>query len=112
MKGISLKRAVLVHTGAVCAIVIYFLLPIKCPIKYFLGFDCPTCGMTRSLTELLKGDIALSLEFNPMTVPFLLLVLFALHRRLFPIKSKTANIIIIFGTVCVMISYIMRLIFI
>lgn len=112
MKKLSVKKVVLVHTGALAAIIIYMLLPIKCPIKYFFGFDCPTCGMTRSLTALFKGDIALSLRLNPMTVPFFLVVFFALHRKLFPIKKRTADIIIIVGTVCVIISYILRMIFI
>ena len=33
------------------------------------GLPCPTTGGTRSLMALLRGDVAASLYFNPMTVP-------------------------------------------
>ncbi|MGN0492995.1 MAG: DUF2752 domain-containing protein [Acutalibacteraceae bacterium] len=109
---ISVKRFLSIHIPVLAAITIYLLLPIKCPIKYFLHFDCPTCGMTRAMFSLFRGDFASYIGFNPMALPFLLLLLFALHSRLFPIKRKTSNGIIITGTVCVIIVYILRIIFI
>ena len=55
---ISVKRFLGIHLSVVAAVVIYLLLPIKCPVKYFLHFDCPTCGMTRAMFSLFKGDFA------------------------------------------------------
>lgn len=109
---ISVKRFLGIHLSVVAAVVIYLLLPIKCPVKYFLHFDCPTCGMTRAMFSLFKGDFASYMSFNPMALPFLLVLLFGLHRRFFPINNKIKNAIVIIGAVCVVFVYILRTFFI
>lgn len=109
---ISAKRFLGIHISALAAVLIYLLLPIKCPIKYFLHFDCPTCGMTRAMFSLLRGDFASYMSFNPLALPFLLLLLFALHGKLFPINKKVRDGIIIVGSVCVVFIYILRIFFV
>lgn len=109
---ISVKRFLGIHLPVLAAIIIYLILPIKCPIKYFLHFDCPTCGMSRAMFSLLKGDFASYMRFNPMALPFLLILLFGLHGRLFPINRKIKNSIIITGVLCVIFVYIMKTFFI
>lgn len=109
---ISVKRFLRIHLAVLAAIVIYLLLPIKCPVKYFLHFDCPTCGMTRAMFSLFRGDFASYMSFNPMALPFLLILLFGLHARLFPINKKIKNGVIIIGAVCVVFVYILRTFFI
>ena len=37
---------------------------IPCLIKWLTGIPCPMCGMTRSLTALLQGDLARSMSFH------------------------------------------------
>jgi hypothetical protein len=37
----------------------------SCLFKAFTGFPCPTCGTTRSLVHLAKGDLQGSLFMNP-----------------------------------------------
>ena len=109
---ISVKRFLGIHLSVVAAVLIYIALPIKCPIKYFLHFDCPTCGMTRAMFSLFKGDFASYMSFNPMALPFLLILLFGLHGRFFPINNKIKNSIVIIGAVCVAFVYILRTFFI
>ena len=109
---ISVKRFLGIHIPALAAVLIYIILPIKCPIKYFLHFDCPTCGMTRAMFSLFRGDFASYMSFNPLALPFLLLLLFALHAKLFPINNKVRDGTIIFGAVCVVFIYFLRIIFI
>ena len=111
MSGISVKRFVTVHLTAATVAAVYVLLPIKCPIKYFLHFDCPTCGMTRAMLSLFKGDIAGYMRFNPMALPFLLVLLFALHAKLFPFKPAVKNAVIIIGAVCTFAVYLLRAVF-
>ena len=108
----SVKRFLRIHIAVLAAVAVYIILPIKCPIKYFLHFDCPTCGMTRAMFSLFKGDIASYISFNPMALPFLLLLLFAVHGELFPINKKARNIIIVTGTLCVLFVYIFRTFFV
>jgi hypothetical protein len=47
-----------------------FLIP--CPIKYFLGLDCPGCGFQRAILALIEGDFLKSFRLYPPTV-FLLI---------------------------------------
>ena len=108
---ISVKSFLRIHLAVLAAVAIYMVLPFKCPIKYFLHFDCPTCGMTRAMFSLFKGDIASYMSFNPMALPFLLLLLFGVHGRFFPISKKVRNIIIVTGTLCVLFVYIFRIFF-
>lgn len=109
---ISVKRFLRIHLAVLAAVAVYMLLPIKCPIKYFLHFDCPTCGMTRAILSLFRGDIASYMDFNPMALPFLILLLFAVHSGLFPMCKRLKNGIIIAGTLCVLFVYIFRIFFI
>lgn len=53
---------------------------LECVFKKVFGLACPGCGLTRSLTMLFEGNILLSLYYNILTIPliiiFLLLLLF------------------------------------
>ena len=109
---INIKKFLGIHIAALAAIAVYLVLPIKCPIKYFLGFECPTCGMTRAMFALAGGDFPAYLDFNPAALPFALVVLFAVHSRLLPFDRRIKNAIIISGTVCVVIIYILKMIFV
>ena len=109
---ISVKRFLGIHLPVFAAIIVYLALQIKCPIKYFFHINCPTCGMTRAMFALFRGDFAAYIHFNPMALPFLLILLFGLHGRLFPINNKIKNAIVIIGTVCVVFVYILRTFFI
>ncbi len=43
-----------------------------CPVRAFTGYYCPGCGMTRGLHQLLHGNVAAAIAYNPLialTVP-------------------------------------------
>ncbi|BCW99051.1 MAG: hypothetical protein KatS3mg024_1878 [Armatimonadota bacterium] len=48
-------------------------LPSACLTRRLTGIPCPTCGVGRSLHALLHGDIASSLRYHPLLLPFLIL---------------------------------------
>jgi hypothetical protein len=53
----------------------FFLL---CPFRILTGFQCPGCGSTRALHQLMHGHVFNAFMLNPLFVialPFLLLVL-------------------------------------
>jgi len=55
---------------------------LTCPSRYFLHFDCPGCGLQRSIVALLNGNIAESLRLYPATCTLLMLFIFtALHLK-------------------------------
>jgi len=49
------------------------LLP--CPFKWLTGCDCPACGTQRSLIHLLRGEMQLSWQSNPLGVGMIALIL-------------------------------------
>jgi len=61
-----------------------YLLP--CPSKQLFSFDCPGCGMQRSLIALLNGDIEKSLQLYPATIFMVFLVSFTLLHLKFDYK--------------------------
>lgn len=40
--------------------------PFPCPFHLLTGWDCPGCGLTRSMTAFFMGDVSLSFYFNPL----------------------------------------------
>lgn len=51
-----------------------------CLIKFFTGFDCPGCGLTRAFVCFFHGKVIQSLRFNPLGVP-LIFVFFSYFLR-------------------------------
>jgi hypothetical protein len=55
-------------------VVVYFVDPRTsrlmppCPLHALTGLYCPGCGSTRALHQLLHGNLAGALHFNPLTV--------------------------------------------
>ena len=43
-----------------------------CIINKLFSIPCPCCGITRSFIYLLKGEIAMSLKYNILTIPLLI----------------------------------------
>lgn len=49
-----------------------------CLFRYFTGFTCPSCGITRALHQVLHGDFLTAFTLNPLfliAIPFLLFAL-------------------------------------
>ena len=42
---------------------------IICPVKYFLGFSCPGCGLTRSFISILNLDFVSAFHYNILSIP-------------------------------------------
>ena len=46
-----------------------------CPVKRYLGLQCPGCGTLRAMHALLHGDLRAALNYNPLSVALLPVVL-------------------------------------
>lgn len=56
-------------------------IPLKCPLHFVLGIQCPTCGLGRSLCALLLGDLKSSWHFHPLGPALLFSILgFQINR--------------------------------
>lgn len=84
------------------------LLP--CPSKYFLGVDCPGCGMQRSMMELLRGNFIESLKVYPGLIPVLFTVIFlGFHLKYkFNNGAKTLQYSFIFSAIVIVISFVVK----
>ena len=65
----------------------YGFLP-PCQFHQWTGLFCPGCGATRAVHFLLQGDWKTSLQYNPMVLLFLPIVLLQLVQWLYEIFYK------------------------
>lgn len=61
------------------------LLP--CSFKELTGFECPGCGIQRSLIELLHGNLVESIQLFPALIPTIWTFAFLLIHLNFKIKK-------------------------
>jgi len=67
----------------------------SCPFRMLTGFDCPGCGSSRALHQLLHGHPIKAFEFNPLLVillPLLALALLSVSRSLIDDKHRNVAI--------------------
>lgn len=66
-------KILLITIGVIAVIVLLFLALVdpattvfapKCMFRYLTGYDCPACGIQRSLHALLNGDAVTALRYN------------------------------------------------
>lgn len=70
-------------------LVFHFSYEPRCFFKRLTGFDCLTCGLTRSFKEILKGNILASFSYHLLGFPlFLFLVYLGFLLVLGIIKEK------------------------
>jgi len=56
---------------------------IPCLWKTFFGFECPGCGITSSIIEIIKGNLQIAWEINKITFLVLPLLLFYSIKEVF-----------------------------
>lgn len=83
-----------------------------CLFKSITNFDCPGCGMQRSLILLMKGDMAASFFMYPALIPIILLFVFLILHVMLKIKNGAfiLKYAYIFCTGIILVSYIYKLI--
>lgn len=50
------------------------LLDATCLFRHITGYPCPTCGVTRALKSLARGDLISYIHYNVFAVPLTLSV--------------------------------------
>jgi hypothetical protein len=62
-----LKRVLAaVATGVLCVLVVFDVIPWRCPIAGLFGIPCPTCGVSRAVRAGLGGDTSAAFHFHPL----------------------------------------------
>ena len=84
---------------------------LSCPFKAHFGFDCPGCGLQRSVLALLKGNILESFKFYPATVPLIILIIFTVvHLKVdFKFGAQLIKLVFVGIAVIILINYIYKI---
>ena len=82
---------------------------LKCPIRYFIGIQCPGCGAQRSVRALFSGDIVAAFQLNPLiyVAPIFMLWIYLAERysstpasfRVQKIVVSSASVILVVANV-------------
>jgi len=96
---------------AVAALVVYPWMG-GCPSRAFFNLPCPACGMTRSAAALVRLDFRASFLYHPLTIPTILVLIFAIHKDRLKIKKRTADIILISAAIVLFVVFFLRLFFV
>ena len=64
-----------------------------CPFFLVTGAHCPTCGLTRSVAALFRGDIGTSVMFHPagLALAFLVVVAAVAPRVIYDLHRTSAE---------------------
>ena len=86
-----------------------FMLP--CFTKRIFGFDCPGCGLQRSIALLLKGEFAAAFEMYPAIYPLVLLIVFIISTSFIKIRFELIVKIFLAITtgVVIIVSYVFKM---
>jgi len=111
------KDKVILRTAGI--VLIFESRLITCGFKELTGYECPTCGMSRSIYSLISLNIADSIKYNPLGILlvlglFALLIKFAaelISRKeiIVPVTKFSRKLIIISFVLLVFSTWILRL---
>lgn len=93
-KGLLMVMLLSVYTNIVNWLQQHML---PCPFKTLFHFDCPGCGLQRSIIALLRGNVLQSIQIYPALLPMLALFLYAAYHLKTKNKNGLAGIKILFG---------------
>lgn len=66
------------------AILYFFKVP--CFFRFFTGIPCPSCGMTRAFSSLIKLNFRESFYYHPLLIPSLIAAFIAIHMNVSALK--------------------------
>lgn len=107
------KNILIILFLAIFLILTYIFKIINCPIKFICGYPCPGCGMTRAGFSILRFDFVAAFKYNPLIFIFPVILWIVIFNER-PIISKIykSNVFWIVILIVVVITYVLRLIFV
>ena len=86
---------------------------LPCVFKYLTGYDCPGCGIQRSLLYFIQGHLQASFSTYPALLPLLILAFYFLYQYIYR-PANAAQILSILSFVAffaVLVSYAYKMYF-
>lgn len=72
----------LIYSPAKCVfknVILPFIFRGNCPTRgLFANCECPACGLTRGMSELLRGNISSAIDYNFLVIPLFFVMVFVL----------------------------------
>lgn len=93
MKNQIIKK-ISINVFILMLIILTYKLNIQiCIINKLFSIPCPCCGITRSFIYLLKGEMAMSLKYNILTIPLMIFYIIYIFLDIRDIikKENTVN---------------------
>lgn len=96
---------IIIITLLIILLLSYFGL-FKCPLEFFLGIPCPTCGMTRAFHYLLVLDFNKAFYYHALWPLFLIVFIgiILLQLNIIKLNKKQLNVIIVI-LIIILLSY-------
>ncbi len=63
---------------------------VLCPLRLCTGFQCPTCGSTRSILALFSGRPLQAIEFNPALIAIICALVITKIYQLQPLTNRSS----------------------
>ncbi len=60
---------------------------LSCPLRHWLGFICPSCGMTRSFGSFVHGNWSKAIEYHLFGPPLFILLSLILVQLIWELRS-------------------------
>jgi len=96
------KNRILIGTAALVTMLLCFLFDaqsglFQCPFHAITGFDCPGCGLQRSIVFMFRGDIIASIQMYWATIPILIMFLYGFLFLKYRYKNGLRNLVYLFS---------------
>lgn len=87
------KKHIHICTTLLGVWITYYLIGVTCPILFFTGQICPTCGSTRAILSLLRGNFKMYVSYQPMAIPLVVAVILCIHLQFMkkPLKEISCS---------------------
>ena len=82
----------------------YGIFPWKCPIKYFIGIECPGCGFSRGFCHFIRGNIVDAFRLNPLSIVFGIAVLLLIILLAYDVIARRSTTMELYGKINEFIS--------
>lgn len=109
------KRDLYQYRWSIIGLLLYYIIvnlffDTICPFANLTGIPCPGCGMTRALVLLLQGDLKQSVQYHPLLIPILCLVIWFCWKRYIKGENiKRSTPILITVAFALFITYFIRM---
>jgi hypothetical protein len=114
VKSVKNKRGKLIPIiiAALFWIISSIITKTACLSSAYVGLPCPACGITRSVTSLLRGDFAESFFLYPLLLPIIAVIGFSLWARVFKrgdFRKRYAEKALLVLIALILIVYVIRM---